>query len=105
MTFLRTRFFLVLVPLLLAAAVSVADLAVVELLSLGRMNDAISVLVTRNDAESGHLLSRACYATERWDDAVKHGERAVALRPDNAYYHLWLAREYGKKAANSNPMT
>jgi tetratricopeptide (TPR) repeat protein len=105
MTFLRTRFFLVLVPLLLAAAVSLADPAVVELLSLGRMNDAISVLVTRNDAESVHLLSRAYYATERWDDAVKYGERSVALRPDDAYYHLWLAREYGQKAANSNPVT
>ena len=76
-----------------------------ELLSLGRMNEAISVLVTRDDAESVHLLSRAYYATERWDDAVKYGERAVTLRPDDAYYHLWLAREYGEKAASSNPLT
>lgn len=104
MTFLRARL-LVLFLLLLAAVATVADPAVVELLSLGRMNDAISVLVTRNDAESLHLLSRAYYATERWDDAVKYGGRAVALRPDNASYHLWLAREYGKKAAASNPMT
>ena len=85
--------------LLLAAAISAADPAVVELLSLGRMNDAISVLITRNDAESLNLLSRAYYATERWDDAVKYGERAVTLRPNDAYYHLWLAREYGEKAA------
>jgi len=104
MTVLRTKFFAGWL-LLLAAAVAVADPAVVELLSLGRMNDAISVLVNRNDAESLHLLSRAYYATERWDDAVKCGERAVALRPNDAYYHLWLAREYGQKAANSNPMT
>ena len=27
------------------------------------------------------------------------------LRPDDAHYHLWLAREYGEKAANSNPLT
>jgi len=91
--------------LLLAVCVSVADPAVTELLSLGRMNDAISVLVTRDDAESLHLLSRAYYATERWDDAVKYGERAVALRPEDAYYHLWLAREYGEKAASANAMT
>ena len=104
MTVLRARFFAGWL-LLLAAALAVADPAVVELLSLGRMNDAISVLVTRNDAESLHLLSRAYYATERWDDAVRCGERAVILRPNDAYYHLWLAREYGQKAANSNPMT
>jgi tetratricopeptide (TPR) repeat protein len=101
----RSRSFFVLLAVLLAAAISVADPAVVELLSLGRMNDAITVLVTRNDAESMHLLSRVYYATEHWDDAVKCGERAVALRPGDAYYHLWLARAYGKKAANANPMT
>jgi len=105
MTFLRARLFFVLLSLLLAAVVTVADPAVVELLSLGRMNDAISVLVTRNDAESEHLLSRAYYATERWDDAVRCGERAIDLRPDDAQYHLWLAREYGRKAATSNPVT
>jgi tetratricopeptide (TPR) repeat protein len=105
MKFLRARFFFALLAVLLAAALSVADPAVVELLSLGRMNDAISVLVTRNDAESMHLLSRAYYATEHWDDAVKCGERAVALRPGDAYYHLWLARELGQKAASANPMS
>jgi tetratricopeptide (TPR) repeat protein len=97
--------FLVVCVLLLGAAIAIADPAVVELLSLGRVNEAIRVLVTRNDADSAHLLSRAYYATERWDDAVKYGERAVALRPDDAYYHLWLAREYGEKAASSNPLT
>jgi len=104
MKFLRTLFFLA-VFLALLAAVTAADPAVVELLSLGRMNDAISVLVTRSDAESMHLLSRAYYATEHWDDAVKCGERAAALRPGDAYYHLWLAREYGQKAGNASPMT
>jgi len=102
---LRPRLFLVLLPVLLAAHVGFADPVVTELMSLGRMNDAISVLVTRNDADSMHLLSRAYYATEHWNDAVRCGERAVALRPDNASYHLWLAREYGQKAANASPMT
>ena len=91
--------------LLLTAAIAAADPAVSELLSLGRMNEAISVLITRVDPESMNLLSRAYYATERWDDAVKCGERAVTLRPDDAHYHLWLAREYGEKAASSNPLT
>src|SRR5271157_4361587 len=97
---LRARFSVIWM-LLLAAAVATADPAVTELLSLGRMNEAISVLITRDDAESLHLLSRAYYAIERWDEAVKYGERAVTLRPDDAQYHLWLAREYGEKAANS----
>src|SRR5271166_3851122 len=97
--------FFVIGLLLLAAAIAAADPAVVELLSLGRMNEAISVLITRNDPVSAHLLSRAYYATERWDNAVKYGERAVTLRPDEANYHLWLAREYGQKAANANPLT
>ena len=45
------------------------------------MNEAISVLSNRDDAESLNLLSRAYYAMERWDDAVKWGERAVSLAP------------------------
>jgi len=101
----RTRYFLGLLSVLLAAAMAVADPAVVELLSLGRMNDAISVLVTRNDAESMHLLSRAYYATEQWDEAARYGEKAVALRSGDASYHLWLAREYGRKAASANPVS
>ena len=100
-----TEFLVVLLLLPLAAGTIAADPAVSELLSLGRMNDAISVLVTRSDPQSMHLLSRVYYAIERWDDAVRYGENAVTLHPNDAYYHLWLAREYGKKAANSNPLT
>jgi len=97
--------FSVLCLAVLAAGIAAADPAVAELLSLGRVNEAISVLMTRADPESMNLLSRAYYATERWDDAVKYGERAVTLRPEDAQYHLWLARGYGEKAANSNPLT
>ncbi len=90
--------------LTVVATVHAADRTTIDLLSLGRMNDAISVLATRDDAESLHLLSRAYFATERWDDAVRYGEKAVALRPGEATYHLWLAREYGEKAAAANPV-
>jgi tetratricopeptide (TPR) repeat protein len=91
--------------LLLATTMAgAADRTTMDLLSLGRMNEAISVLTARDDAESLHLLSRAYFATERWDDAVRSGEKAVALRPDDANYHLWLGREYGEKAAVANPM-
>src|SRR5271165_1355877 len=96
--------FLVVLLLPLTAGTIAADPAVSELLSLGRMNDAITILATRNDPQSMHLLSRVYYATERWDDAVRYGERAVGLRPNDAYYHSWLAREYGEKAASSNPL-
>lgn len=105
MKVLCTKFLAIVLLLPLATGTIAADSAVSELLSLGRMNDAISVLVTRNDPQSLHLLSRVYYAMERWDDAVRYGERAVASRPNDAYYHLWLAREYGEKAANSNPLT
>src|SRR6516165_3988635 len=90
--------------LFLMASISAADPAVVELLSAGRMNDVIRVLAQRVDPESLHLLSRAYYAIENWDEAVRNGERAVSLRQDNASYHLWLAREYGQKAAVSSPL-
>ena len=42
---------------------------------------------------------------ESWDEAVKYGERAVNLEPQNASYHLWLGREYGRKAGDSNPLS
>jgi tetratricopeptide (TPR) repeat protein len=84
--------------------IGAADPAPVQLLSLGRMNECISALSSRGDPESFNLLSRAYYAMERWDDAVKWGERAIAMRPKDAGYHLWLARAYGRKAANSTPL-
>lgn len=75
-------------------------------LKAGRMDEAISLLrqATKsqaNDAEAWHLLSRAYLVLERWDDAVKAGERAVAIQPNNSDYHLWLGRAYGEKAENS----
>lgn len=64
-----------------------------EALKAGRMDEAIALLraATKeksNDAEAWHLLSRAYLVLERWDDAVKAGERAVALEPNNGGYHL-----------------
>ncbi len=96
--------FLAVVLLLMLPILAVADPAPAQLLSLGRMNDAISALSNRGDAESFNLLSRAYYAMECWDDAVKWGERAVAERPQDASYHLWLARAYGRKAGAAKPL-
>jgi tetratricopeptide (TPR) repeat protein len=96
--------FLVFLLLLVVVTISAADPATVQLLSRGRVNEAISVLSNRGDPESFNLLSRAYYAMERWDDAVKWGERATAVRPQDAGYHLWLARAYGRKAGDANPL-
>ena len=73
--------FSVLLLLLGVTTIGAADPATVQLLSRGRMNEAINALSNRGDAESFNLLSRAYYAMERWEDAVRWGERAVAERP------------------------
>jgi len=63
-------------------------------------------LINRNDAESYNLLSRAYYATEQWDAAIKNAEQAVSLRSGDSDYHLWLGRAYGQKAAEiGNPLS
>jgi len=74
-----------------------------EALKAGRMNDAVALLRAAtqeksNDAEAWHLLSRAYLVLERWDEAVKAGEKATALQPNNSGYHLWLGRAYGYQA-------
>jgi tetratricopeptide (TPR) repeat protein len=96
-----SRSFLVFASCLLFVSFSLAAPTSNDLLSAGRMNDAVTSLTSHSDAESLNLLSRAYYAMENWDEAVKCGERAVALAPNNASYHLWLGREYGRKAEYS----
>jgi len=78
-----------------------------DLLSEGRVDDAITSLQARigkspGDAEAHHLLSRAYLLIEAWDKAVPSAERAVEFQPDNSNYHLWLGRAYGRKAEHSN---
>jgi tetratricopeptide (TPR) repeat protein len=104
MKYFCLKLFFVLALLGTLVSASTADPAGMQLLSSGRMNEAITFLSNRNDAESLNQLSRAYYAMERWDEAVKYGERAVSLDPDNSNYHLWLGREYGRKAAHANPL-
>lgn len=89
---------------LVLAVAGNADPAATQLLSSGRMNEAVNVLSSRDDAQSLNQLSRVYFAMECWDEAVKYGERAVALDPNDATYHLWLAREYGRKAGDSRPL-
>ena len=109
MKLLVNRITAILSMLVLAASLLAAEPAPMDslqLLSAGRMNDLIGALINRNDAESYHMLSRAYYAIEQWDDAIRYGERAVTLQASDSQYHLWLGRAYGQKAAEiGNPLS
>jgi len=85
--------------------VAAASSSVEQMLASGSVDEVIHTLSSRNDAASLNLLSRAYYSIEQWDNAVKNGEKAVGLSPDNSMYHLWLGREYGEKAASVNPLS
>jgi tetratricopeptide (TPR) repeat protein len=75
-----------------------------EMIASVSIDEVIRMLSARTDPASINLLSRAYYAIEQWDNAVKNGEKAVRLVPDSSIYHLWLGRQYGEKAAASNPL-
>ena len=75
------------------------------MIASGSIDEVIRTLSGRSDAASVNLLSRAYYAIEQWDNAVRNGEKAVSLAPDNSMYHLWLGREYGEKANAANPLS
>lgn len=89
--------------LALSASSNVTNRSAQDLLNAGRVDEAVSELQKRiatstNDAEAYHLLNRAYYALENWDQAIRTGERAVQLVPNKSEYHLWLGRSYGQKA-------
>jgi tetratricopeptide (TPR) repeat protein len=74
-----------------------------ELLTAGRVDDAIQTLQqqltrTPSDAEAHNLLCRAYFQLEEWDRGISACERSVNLDPGKSYYHLWLGRIYGEKA-------
>ena len=71
------------------------------------MDDAIVSLQHRisgapKDGESYNLLCRAYFALADWDKGIAACEKAVALDPQNARYHMWLGRVYGEKADHSS---
>src|SRR3954465_1384336 len=91
---------------LLAASVAFADADARQALAAGNVEDVIRELssktaATPNDAEAYHLLNRAYFVLDKWDQAIKAGEKAVALKPDSSDYHMWLGRAYGSKAEHS----
>ena len=102
---LSIMFLLALLP-----SLSAADSADSKLLAEGRVDDAIVSLQHRisnapKDAESYNLLCRAYFALADWDNAISACEKAVAVDPGNAQYHLWLGRVYGEKADHAGFLT
>ena len=73
-----------------------------DLLSAGRVDQAIQTLEqqirTSPTAEASNLLCRAHFELGAWDAGIRACEKASSLAPDNGLYHLWLARIYGEKA-------
>jgi len=87
-----------------------APVGVSELLSLGRVDDAIKALdlqlkISPRDAQAFNLLSRSYFAMQKWDRAIEAGEKAVSIAPNNSEYHMWLGRAYAEKADHSSFVT
>jgi tetratricopeptide (TPR) repeat protein len=95
---------ILLLPLGATAAPSAADL-----LTAGRMDEAIGAIhihlqSSPDDAEAHALLMRAYFAMERWDRSIEAGQKATSLASGNSRYHMWLGRAYGEKASHANPV-
>jgi tetratricopeptide (TPR) repeat protein len=92
------------------ASSAAAPVGVNEMLSLGRVDDAIKTLDRRlknspRDAQAFNLLSRSYFAMQKWDLAIEAGEKAVSIAPNNSEYHMWLGRAYAEKADHSSFVT
>src|SRR3954466_10290811 len=97
---------LAVIMLILVASFAFAETDARQAIAGGNVDEVIRQLssktaATPNDAEAYHLLNRAYFVIEKWDQAIKAGEKAVALAPTSSDYHMWLGRAYGSKAEHS----
>src|SRR3954465_4461621 len=97
---------LAVIMLILVASFAFADTDARQATAGGNVREVIRQLssktaATPNDAEAYHLLNRAYFVIDKWDQAIKAGEKAVALSPNSSDYHMWLGRAYGSKAEHS----
>ncbi len=97
---------LYILALILAGSLAFAETDARQMLAGGNVDEVIRQLTSKtsatpNDAEAYHLLNRAYFVIEKWDQAIKAGEKAVTLKPDSSDYHMWLGRAYGSKAEHS----
>ncbi len=110
---MRFRFLPVLALLfgvLTAVSAAAEPASPAELLSVGRVDDALHALHDRiqaapNDAQAYNLLARTYFYMGRWEEAAAAAERAVALEPSASDYQLWLGRAVGEKAAHASFVT
>jgi len=110
---MRFRFLRVLALLfgvLTAVSAAAEPASPAELLSVGRVDDALRALhdrvqATPNDAQAYNLLTRTYFYMGRWEEAAAAAERAVALEPRASEYQLWLGRAVGEKAAHASFVT
>lgn len=70
---------------------------------VGDYPKAIEILkaAAQNEPNNGQiqlLLTKAYLESNHFDDAVKSGERAVAIDPNSSAYHQTLGEAYGEKA-------
>jgi tetratricopeptide (TPR) repeat protein len=94
--------------LILAVAGAGADTDPNLLLKAGQADQAlhqlnIAIAHNPNDAHAYNLLCRVYFQLELWDNSVHMAEKALALEPQNSWYHLWLGRAMGRKAEDANP--
>jgi tetratricopeptide (TPR) repeat protein len=77
-----------------------------KLLAEGHVDQAVQMLQGQIQhaatAESYNLLCRAYFELDDWNPGISACETAVAMEPDNSFYHLWLGRTYGEKASRVN---
>jgi tetratricopeptide (TPR) repeat protein len=110
---MRFRFLPVLALLfgvLTAVSAAAEPASPAELLSLGRVDDALRALKERvqaapNDAQAYNLLTRTYFYMGRWEEAAAAAEHAAAADPSVSDYQLWLGRAVGEKAAHSSFVT
>jgi tetratricopeptide (TPR) repeat protein len=94
---------LLLLPLSLHALNAAERVDVLRDLQQGRADHALELLQpatqsNNTDAEAEQLLCRLALQLERWDDAVRACEKAVALDGSSSNNHLWYGRALGEKA-------
>ena len=96
-------------PSLARAAGLSPTIASAEMLSAGRVDDAIDSLQQQirgagagASAQAYNLLCRAYYMLGDWDRGIHACEQASKLDPQAGIHQLWLGRAFGEKADRSS---
>ncbi len=79
----------------------------IQLYEAGRLDQARSSLEAAvredpADARAASYLGRVYLAADNSDRAAEWMARSVEIEPENADYHLWLARAYGHQAVRAS---